>query len=74
MTQSGLLKNYINGSGYHLGLANHLPVDNPATGEVLGQVPVSPKDEVDQAARRRQQPSKTGDGSPRPSGYSTCLS
>jgi malonate-semialdehyde dehydrogenase (acetylating)/methylmalonate-semialdehyde dehydrogenase len=51
MTQSGLLKNYINGEWVVSEAGNQMPVDNPATGEVLGHVPVSPKDEVDQAAR-----------------------
>lgn len=51
MTQSGLLKNYINGEWVASDAGNQMPVDNPATGEVLGHVPVSPKDEVDQAAQ-----------------------
>jgi malonate-semialdehyde dehydrogenase (acetylating)/methylmalonate-semialdehyde dehydrogenase len=51
MTQPALLKNYINGQWVPSGAAEHLPVDNPATGDVLGHVPVSPKSEVDQAAR-----------------------
>ncbi|PSR17915.1 methylmalonate-semialdehyde dehydrogenase (CoA acylating) [filamentous cyanobacterium CCP3] len=51
MTQSGILKNYINGQWVPSGTSESLPVENPATGEVLGQVPVSPKDEVDQAAQ-----------------------
>jgi malonate-semialdehyde dehydrogenase (acetylating)/methylmalonate-semialdehyde dehydrogenase len=51
MTQSGLLQNYINGKWVPSQAGEHLPVDNPATGEVLGRVPVSPKTEVDQAAQ-----------------------
>jgi malonate-semialdehyde dehydrogenase (acetylating)/methylmalonate-semialdehyde dehydrogenase len=51
MAQSGLLKNYINGEWISSGTEDHLPVDNPATGDVLGHVPVSPQDEVDQAAQ-----------------------
>ncbi len=51
MTQAGLLKNYINGEWVASRAGDRLPVDNPATGELLGHVPVSPKDEVDQAAQ-----------------------
>jgi malonate-semialdehyde dehydrogenase (acetylating)/methylmalonate-semialdehyde dehydrogenase len=51
MTQSGLLKNYINGEWVASEAGNQMPVDNPATGEVLGHVPISPKEEVDQAAQ-----------------------
>lgn len=54
MTQPGLLKNYINGKWVISGAGEHLSVNNPATGVLLGQVPVSPKGEVDQAAQAAQ--------------------
>jgi malonate-semialdehyde dehydrogenase (acetylating)/methylmalonate-semialdehyde dehydrogenase len=51
MAQSARLQNYIDGQWVLSTAGEQLPVDNPATGEVLGQVPISPKAEVDQAAQ-----------------------
>src|SRR5512135_176281 len=45
------LKNYINGQWVTSSASEWLPVVNPATAEVLGEVPLSPAEEVDQAAR-----------------------
>jgi malonate-semialdehyde dehydrogenase (acetylating)/methylmalonate-semialdehyde dehydrogenase len=45
------LKNYINGQWAPSAASEWLPVINPATAEVLGEVPLSPAEEVDQAAR-----------------------
>ena len=44
-----LLQNYINGEWSPSSANNQLPVQNPATAEVLAQVPLSPAFEVDQA-------------------------
>jgi malonate-semialdehyde dehydrogenase (acetylating)/methylmalonate-semialdehyde dehydrogenase len=44
-----VLKNYINGKWRLSGAGEHLPVENPATTEVLAQVPLSPVEEVDLA-------------------------
>ncbi|HEY9889421.1 MAG TPA: CoA-acylating methylmalonate-semialdehyde dehydrogenase [Candidatus Obscuribacterales bacterium] len=44
-----LLKNYINGTWQPSSASAHLPVENPATGEVLALVPLAPGVEVDQA-------------------------
>lgn len=49
MTQL-LLKNYVNGKWHYSSASIQLPVENPATAEVLAQVPLSPAVEVDQAA------------------------
>ena len=49
MTQL-LLKNYVNGKWHYSSASSQLPVENPATAEVLAQVPLSPAVEVDQAA------------------------
>ncbi len=49
------LKNYINGQWVTSAASEWLPVVNPATAEVLGEVPLSPPDEVDQAARAAAQ-------------------
>lgn len=48
MPQS-ILKNYINGHWCASSAAEAVPVDNPATAEILAQVPLSPAAEVDQA-------------------------
>lgn len=44
------LMNYINGQWQKSSASQHLEVHNPASAEVLGQVPLSPASEVDQAA------------------------
>jgi len=48
MPQS-LLKNYINGKWVLSSASDRLPVKNPATAEVLAEVPLSPREEVEQA-------------------------
>ena len=45
------LKNYINGEWSSSKASQHVEVRNPATDEVLALAPLSPPDEVDQAAR-----------------------
>ena len=45
------LENHIGGSWIAAGAAESLPVINPATGEVMAQVPLSPANEVDRAAQ-----------------------
>ncbi|MBD2256571.1 CoA-acylating methylmalonate-semialdehyde dehydrogenase [Pseudanabaena sp. FACHB-2040] len=51
MGQSSLLKNYINGQWCLSSAQEQIPVDNPATADVLATVPLSPVAEVDQAAQ-----------------------
>lgn len=45
------LKNYINGAWCDSSASQYLDVRNPANDEVLARVPLSPPDEVEQAAR-----------------------
>jgi malonate-semialdehyde dehydrogenase (acetylating)/methylmalonate-semialdehyde dehydrogenase len=47
--------NYINGQWQKSSASQHLEVQNPATAEVLGLVPLSPASEVDQAAQAAAQ-------------------
>lgn len=49
MTQR--LQNYINGQWQPSIASDYLDVTNPATNEVLAQVPLSPASELDQAAQ-----------------------
>ncbi len=51
MSEIARLKNYVNGEWRASAAGQVLDVINPATAEVLGRVPLSPPDEVDQAAR-----------------------
>jgi malonate-semialdehyde dehydrogenase (acetylating)/methylmalonate-semialdehyde dehydrogenase len=51
MATGNVVQNYINGAWRASGATGHLNVVNPATAEVLGQVPLSPASEVDQAAQ-----------------------
>jgi malonate-semialdehyde dehydrogenase (acetylating)/methylmalonate-semialdehyde dehydrogenase len=51
MAENGRLLNYINGEWRQSSTAEYLDVINPATNDVLGQVPLSPASEVDQAAQ-----------------------
>jgi malonate-semialdehyde dehydrogenase (acetylating)/methylmalonate-semialdehyde dehydrogenase len=51
MTEISILQNYIDGAWRESGAGETLEVTNPATAEVLGRVPLSPPEEVDQAAR-----------------------
>lgn len=44
-----ILKNYINGQWCPSSASDAIPVDNPATAEILATVPLSPAAEVDQA-------------------------
>ena len=46
-----LLKNYINGQWRAASTSDTLDVTNPATGETLAQVPLSPPGDVDAAAQ-----------------------
>ena len=46
-----ILKNYINGQWTSSNASQHLEVRNPATDEALALAPLSPPDEVDQAAQ-----------------------
>ena len=48
---NGHLQNFINGQWQPSKAKEYLDVKNPATAQVMAQVPLSPKDEVDQAAR-----------------------
>ncbi len=51
MATGNVVQNYINGAWRASGATGHLNVVNPATAEVLGQVPLSPASEVDQATQ-----------------------
>jgi len=55
MTTNGRLLNYINGEWRQSAAADYLEVINPATSEVLAQVPLSPAAEVDEAAQAAAQ-------------------
>jgi malonate-semialdehyde dehydrogenase (acetylating)/methylmalonate-semialdehyde dehydrogenase len=45
------LKNYIGGQWVTSTASEYLPVTNPATCEVIGEVPDSPRADVDKAAK-----------------------
>jgi malonate-semialdehyde dehydrogenase (acetylating)/methylmalonate-semialdehyde dehydrogenase len=51
MRSSTILQNYISGQWCPSRATEHLEIINPATTEVLAQVPLSPKQEIDQAAQ-----------------------
>ena len=51
MATNGRLLNYIDGEWRQSAAADYLEVINPATNDVLGQVPLSPAAEVDEAAQ-----------------------
>jgi malonate-semialdehyde dehydrogenase (acetylating)/methylmalonate-semialdehyde dehydrogenase len=51
MSANGRLLNYINGEWRESSATEYLNVVNPATNDVLGQVPLSPASEVDEAAQ-----------------------
>ncbi|MGD8807310.1 MAG: CoA-acylating methylmalonate-semialdehyde dehydrogenase, partial [Chloroflexota bacterium] len=51
MTANGKVRNYIDGQWRSSSATDYLDVVNPATGELLGQVPLSPAAEVDLAAQ-----------------------
>src|SRR5688500_9148600 len=48
---TNLLKNYINGSWKHSSAAHCADVINPATGQLIATVPLSPAAEIDEAAQ-----------------------
>jgi len=54
MIQDGQLLNYIGGSWKRSRASAYLDVRNPATAETMVRVPLSPADEVDEAARLAQ--------------------
>ena len=49
------LQNYINGNWVASKADAFLPVENPATGEVLAEVPLSTNDELDNAVRHARE-------------------
>ena len=49
-TKADKVRNYIDGTWRESAASELIEVFNPATGEVLARTPISPKDEVDQAA------------------------
>ena len=51
----GVLKNYVGGQFVEAEAASLLDVTNPTTGEVIAQVPMSTKAEVDRAIRKAQE-------------------
>lgn len=51
----GKTKNYVDGEWVESSSKRALPVDNPATGEVIGEVPLSSADEVDEAVSAAQE-------------------
>lgn len=55
----GKLKNYINGAWVESSASEYLDVHNPATGEVLGQVPLSPAADVAAAAEAAAEAQKS---------------
>ena len=54
-----VLKNYINGEWKESTSSNLLDVTNPATGEVIAKVPLSTKEELDEAAKFANEAFKT---------------
>src|SRR5690242_20073669 len=54
MIQDGKLLNYYGGTWKQSRATEFLPVGNPATGETLVQVPLTPRDEVDEAVQAAQ--------------------
>ncbi|MEK3887337.1 CoA-acylating methylmalonate-semialdehyde dehydrogenase [Bacillus sp. FSL K6-3431] len=61
-----VLKNYINGEWVCAISADTLEVPNPATGEMLASVPISSKEDVDQAVRAANEAFKTWKNTPVP--------
>lgn len=55
MPETNRLQNYINGKWCESSASQYLEVHNPATAETLARVPLSPPEEVDQAARAAAQ-------------------
>ena len=54
MIEDGQLLNYIGGKWQRSRAAEYLDVRNPATARTLVRVPLTPADEVDEAARSAQ--------------------
>lgn len=54
MTTAHTLPNYIDGAWRSSSSDEHRDVTNPATGEVLASVPLTPSEEVDEAAQRAE--------------------
>lgn len=54
MTTANTLPNYIDGAWHSSSSGEHLDVTNPATGEVLGRVPMTPDEEVGHAVQAAQ--------------------
>lgn len=59
MSSYNRLQNYINGEWYTSNATEYLDVINPATAEILAQVPLSPASEVDKAAQAAAQAFKS---------------
>lgn len=51
MTEDGVLLNYVNNRWQRSGAGERAPVANPATAEVMAQVPLSPAQEVDETVQ-----------------------
>ncbi|MGH9432697.1 MAG: aldehyde dehydrogenase family protein, partial [Terriglobia bacterium] len=51
MSTASQLENYIGGAWAGVSAADHLPVTNPATAEVMARVPLSPTAEVERAVQ-----------------------
>ncbi len=54
------LKNYINGRWTESAATEYLDVENPATGEVLAQVPLPSSTDMDTAAKHAQEAFRGG--------------
>ncbi|MBT8398793.1 MAG: aldehyde dehydrogenase family protein, partial [Gemmatimonadetes bacterium] len=50
-SESGVIRNFIDGSWLDSGATQLLPVVNPATGEDLGRTPLSPASDVEAAVK-----------------------
>jgi malonate-semialdehyde dehydrogenase (acetylating)/methylmalonate-semialdehyde dehydrogenase len=54
MMQDGKILNYYGGAWHPSRASEFLPVRNPATGDTLAQVPLTPRDEIDEAVQQAQ--------------------
>ncbi|WP_096188854.1 CoA-acylating methylmalonate-semialdehyde dehydrogenase [Evansella halocellulosilytica] len=57
--ETNILKNYINGQWVHSTSKESLEIPNPATGEILAYVPISSKEDVDEAVKAANKAFKT---------------
>ncbi|UCZ52790.1 CoA-acylating methylmalonate-semialdehyde dehydrogenase [Bacillus shivajii] len=57
--QKETVKNYVNGEWVDSASSNKEPVYNPATGEVVAEVPLSTKEDVDQAVKAAEEAFET---------------